>query len=113
MLYNIKAGDSGALCHYCNSDEGLFQKRIISEKRTIDNRKTMGTIKIGSLLRDIAQRDGKPFRIRLREVKLVPELWINLCSLNNTLWNEIRIRCNGLIIQFKEGTARTPKPSRI
>jgi hypothetical protein len=34
---NIWIGDSGASCHYCNSDEGLLKKGTISEITTSRN----------------------------------------------------------------------------
>jgi gag-polypeptide of LTR copia-type/Zinc knuckle len=46
---NIWIGDSGASCHYCNSDKGLFDIQEVSESITVGNGKTMEAIKIGKL----------------------------------------------------------------
>jgi hypothetical protein len=46
---NIWIGDSGASCHYCNSDKGLFDIKEVSESITVENGKTMEAIKIGKL----------------------------------------------------------------
>ena len=46
---NIWIGDSGASCHYCNSDQGMFDIQEVSESITVGNGKTMEAIKIGKL----------------------------------------------------------------
>ena len=46
---NIWIGDSGASCHYYNSDQGLFDVKDISERIMVGNGKTMEATKIGSL----------------------------------------------------------------
>lgn len=95
---NIWIGDSGASCHYYNSDEGLFNTKVVSEKITVANGKNMEGIKIGKLGCDVKQRDGKSFQITPQEVKFVPELWINLFSINKALKNGFQIGSDGIII---------------
>jgi len=103
---NIWIGDSGASCHYCNSDEGLFDTKVISDKITVANGKKMQGIKIGKLRCDVKQRDGISFQITPQEVKFVPELWINLFSINKALKNGFQIGSDGIIIQLTKETTR-------
>jgi hypothetical protein len=71
---NIWIGDSGASCHYCNSDKGLFDIQEVSESITVGNGKTMEAIKIGKLRCNVKQVNGKIFQVVLQDVKYVPEL---------------------------------------
>jgi hypothetical protein len=43
---NIWIGGSGASCHYCNNDLGLFGVRDVSKRITVGNGKTMETKKL-------------------------------------------------------------------
>ena len=86
FLGNIWIGDNGSLCHWYNSDEGLFDTNAISEKVTVGNGKTMEAIKIGSLKSDVVQKDGASFQIMI-EVKLFSDLWINVFTINKVLKN--------------------------
>jgi hypothetical protein len=45
----IWIGDSGASCHYCNSEEGLYNYTTISEEITVGNGNKMLAKKVGSL----------------------------------------------------------------
>ena len=38
---NIWIGDSGTSCHQYNSDQGLFDVKVVSERITVGNGKTM------------------------------------------------------------------------
>jgi hypothetical protein len=44
---NIWTIDSGASCHYCNSDEDLFDQTTIFEMIIVGNRNTMKSEKFG------------------------------------------------------------------
>jgi hypothetical protein len=68
---NIWIGDSGASCHYCNNDLGLFDFRDFSERITLGNEKTMEATKIGSLRCNIEQVNGKILHVLLQEVEVL------------------------------------------
>jgi hypothetical protein len=59
----IWIGDSGASCHYCNSDKGLFDIKEVSESITVGNRKTMEATKIGNLRCEVEQVNGRIFKL--------------------------------------------------
>ena len=102
---NIWIADSGASCHYCNSDKGLFDTKEVSESITVGNGKTMEATKIGSLRCDVEQVNGKTFQVVLQDVKYVPELWVNLFSINKALKNGFKIGNEGIIIHLTKGNA--------
>ena len=79
----IWIGDSGASCHYCNSEEGLHDYTTISEEITVGNGNKMLAKKVGSLRCMVQQKNGEKFVVVLKDVKFVPELWVNLFSFKN------------------------------
>jgi gag-polypeptide of LTR copia-type/Zinc knuckle len=79
--------DSGACGHYCNFKEGLFDVKEICEDITVGNGRTMTATMVGSLKCNVIQLHGPSLVITLHEVKYVPELWVNLFSLNRALKN--------------------------
>ena len=101
---NIWIGDSGASCHYCNCDQGLFDVKDVSERITVGNGKTMEATKIGSLRCNVEQVNGKTFQVVLQEVKFVPELWVNLFSINKALKNGFKIGNDDIIIHLSKGS---------
>ena len=90
--------DSGACGHYCNFKEGLFDTREINEEITIGNGKSMIAAKVGSLKCKIIQVDGSSLDVTLHEVKYVPELWVNLFSINKALKNGFNLSNKGVSI---------------
>jgi hypothetical protein len=46
---NSWIGDSGESCHYCNSDEVLFDQKTISEMITVEKGGTMKAEMVGKL----------------------------------------------------------------
>jgi hypothetical protein len=46
---DIRIGDSGASCHYCNNDAALYDYSMISEEITVGNRNMMTAKKMGKL----------------------------------------------------------------
>ena len=79
--------DSGACGRYCRFMEGLMIVRDINEEITIGNGHTMVATKIGDLKYEVNQINGSKFDVMLKEVKYVPELWVNLFSINKALKN--------------------------
>jgi hypothetical protein len=94
---NIWIGDSGASCYYCNSYEGLFDFRDVSERIKVGNEKTIEPTKIGSLRCNVEQVDGNIFQVLLQEVKFVPELWLNFFGINKVLKMVLRLGMNTLL----------------
>jgi hypothetical protein len=84
---NTWIGDSGSSCNYFNSDEGLFDQGTISEMITIGNGRKMKAEKAGKISSFILQCYERKFEIILENVKLVPDLWINLFRINKALMN--------------------------
>jgi hypothetical protein len=70
--------ESGAFGHYCNSSKSMLNFEQIKESIMIGNGKSMMATKVGILKCQIIQLD---------EVKFVPELWVNLFSINKVLKN--------------------------
>jgi hypothetical protein len=92
FLENIWIGDSGASCHYCNNDLGLFDVRDVSERIKVGNGKTTEATKVGSLRGKVEQVHQNAFQVLLPEVKSVPELCVNLFSIKaikNETYNRI------------------------
>jgi RNase P subunit RPR2 len=71
---NIWIGDSEASCHYCNSDEGLFDQATISRMIAVGSGSTMKAEKGVKLRSSVLQCNGRKFEIILENVKFVPEL---------------------------------------
>ena len=95
--------DSGACGHYCNSTKGLFNIEEINESITVGNGKSMTATKVGSLKCRIIQVDGSGLEITLNEVKYVPELWVNLFSINKALKKGYKLSNKGLSICLSKG----------
>ena len=77
--------DSGASSHYCVSDRGMFDVREINENIRVGNVNLIIAIKIGNLKFKVIQIDGSTFDIILHDVKFIPDLWVNLFSINQAL----------------------------
>lgn len=93
---NIWIGDSGASCQYSNSDKGLFDIKEVSESIIERNGKTIEATKMGNLRCDVERVNGKTFQVELQDVKYVPELWVNLFSINKALKNGFKIGNDGM-----------------
>ena len=81
--HEIWISHSGASCHYCNDDENLYDYKNISEEITVGN----GNVMIAKKIRKrcvILQQNGERLIVTLKNVKFVPELWINLFSIGNS-----------------------------
>jgi hypothetical protein len=67
--------------------EGLTDVRDIDETIKIGNGDTMRATNIGLLKCEVTQLDGKKFLVSINDVKCVPNLCVNLYSLNKALKN--------------------------
>jgi gag-polypeptide of LTR copia-type len=95
--------DSGACGHYCNFLEGLQDVKTINEEITVRNGKTMMNTKVGNLKCRVEQLDGSSLDVTLNEVKYVPDLWINLFSINKALKNGFNLSNKGITICLSKG----------
>jgi hypothetical protein len=75
----------------------------INEKITVGNGESMKAIKVGSLKCHVIQLNGSSVDVTLKEVKYVPELWVNLFSIRKVLKNGFDLSNKGLMISLKKG----------
>ena len=99
----IWIGDSGASCHYCNSEEGLHDYTTISEEITVGNGNKMLAKKVGSLRCMVQQKNGEKFVVVLKDVKFVPELWVNLFSISKALKNGFNLGNEDVVMKLMKG----------
>ena len=82
---NIWICDSGACGHYCISDKGIFNVKEISESIRAGNSDIMMATKVGTLKCQAIQIDGSGIDNSLHEFMHIPDLWVNLFSINQAL----------------------------
>jgi hypothetical protein len=102
--HEIWIGDSGALCHYCNDNEGLYKYKTISEEITVRNGNVMIAKEVGELRCEILQKNGEKVIVTLENVKFVPELWINLFSIGKALKNGFNLSNDVKMIKLSKGS---------
>ncbi len=78
-------GDTGASCHMTNSTDGLVN--LVPNKSWIvfGNGQRLESTHIGELVGTVEQKDGEKKQIKMKNVKLVPDLYVNLFSLSAAL----------------------------
>ena len=78
-------GDTGASCHMTNSTDGMVN--LVPNKSWIvfGNGQRLESTHIGELVGTVVQKDGQEKQIRMKNVKLVPDLYVNLFSLSAAL----------------------------
>jgi ribosomal protein L30E len=96
--------DSGACGHYCELNKCLFDVKDNTEKIIVGNGESMKAIKVGSLKCHVIQLNGSSVDATLKEVKYVPELWVNLFSVSKSLNNGFNLSNKGLMIILKKGS---------
>jgi hypothetical protein len=96
--------ESGAWGYYCKSHKGLFDVKDINEKITVGNDESMMATKVGSLKCNIIQLNGSSVDVTLKEVKYVPELWVNLFNISKALKKGFDLSNKGLTISLKKGS---------
>jgi hypothetical protein len=99
----IWISDSGACGHHCNFKEGQMNVKGICEEITVGNGNTMTATIVGDLKCKVIQQDGSSLDATLYEVKYVPELWMNLFSLNKALKNGYALSNKGFPICLSKG----------
>jgi hypothetical protein len=98
--HEIWIKDNGALCYYCNDDEGLYEYKTISEEITVGNGNVMIAKKVGKLRCGILQKNGEKLIVTLENVKYVAKLWINLFSIGKSLKNGFNLSNGGEIVKL-------------
>jgi hypothetical protein len=63
----------------------MFDVRDIDVKIRVGNGNLLFATKIGNLKLDVTQVNGTNFTITLQGVNFVPDLWVNLFSINQAL----------------------------
>jgi Zinc knuckle len=99
----IWIGDSGKPFHYCNSEEGLYNYTTISEEITVGNGNKMLAKKLGSLRCIVQQKNGEKCVVVLKDIKLVPELWVNLFSISNALKCGFNLGNEDVVMKLMQG----------
>jgi hypothetical protein len=98
--------DSGASSHYCSSDRSMFDVKTINENNRVGNGDFLKATKIGSPKCRVIQIDGSTFTIILHDVKFVPNLWVNLFSINQALKKGHVIGNDELTISLSKGLTK-------
>jgi hypothetical protein len=68
------------------------------------NGKAMEATKVWSLRSNVEKLNFKTFRVMLQEVKFMPDLWVNLFSINKALKSGFKIWNEGIIINLSKGS---------
>jgi hypothetical protein len=68
------------------------------------NGDSMKAIKVGSLKCHVIQLYGSSVNLALKEVKYVPELWVNFFCISKALKNGFNLSNKGLMISLKKGS---------
>jgi hypothetical protein len=100
---NIWSGDSGASCHYCNSEEGVYNYTTISEEITVRNGNKMLAKKVGSLRCTVQPKNGDKFVVVLQNVKFVPDLWVNLFRISKAVKNGFNLGNEDVVMKLMKG----------
>jgi hypothetical protein len=85
----------------------MFDVKVIKSPVKVGRSgKLLTATKIGKKKMTVIQKDGSTNNIVLREVKYVPELWVNLCSIGKALQNGFNIGNKGIKISLMKGTTK-------
>jgi hypothetical protein len=93
---NLWLADLGASCHMTFSEEGMYDCKEVRVPIKIGNGKSMVATKIGKKKVTMVLADGRTAEIILDNCKLVPNLWVNLFSLTQSLRKGWNLRNEGL-----------------
>ena len=104
---NIWLADSGASTHMGNSDEGMFDVKVIKSPVKIGNGKTVMALKWGKKRITIIQKDGSMIHSVLEDYKYVPDMCVNLFSITKALQKGWNIGNKGLELFLKKGIRKS------
>ena len=90
--------DTGASCHLTNSLEGMFDKKTSPCKIKIGSGEQMDSTIVGTKKVVALYKDGGKQELSLTNCRYVPELWINLFSVNKALTNGYKLSNDGMLI---------------
>jgi hypothetical protein len=81
----------------------VYTSTTISEEITVGNGNIMIAKNVGKLRCGILQKNGEKVIVTLENVKLIPELWINLFGIGKALKNGFNLSNDGEIIKLSKG----------
>jgi hypothetical protein len=84
--------------------EGLTDLIDIDEAITIGNGESMRATKVGNLKCEVIQVNGKKFAVTLHDIKLVPDLCVNLFNLNRAIQNGFKLSNENVSIRLSKGS---------
>jgi hypothetical protein len=84
----------------------MFDVKHIDEKIRVGNGNLLVATKIGNIKLNVTQVNGTDFTITLQGVKFVPDLWVNLFSINQALKKGYSISNNDIIISLNKGSKK-------
>ena len=82
---SIWLGDTRASFHMTNSTDGLVNLVPKQSWIVFGNVQRLESTHIGELVGTVEQKDGEKKQIKMKNVKLVPDLYVNLFSLSTVL----------------------------
>jgi hypothetical protein len=84
----------------------MFDVKNINENIRVGNGDSLTATKIGSLKCRVIQIDGSTFNIILHDVKFVPNLWVNIFSINQALKKGHMFSNDELTISLSKGLTK-------
>jgi hypothetical protein len=108
-------GDSGASCHFINTDFGMYNWKNIREEIGVGNGAIAIASKEGSVKLKVFPKNGKQYIVTLHGVKFIPNLQTNLFSITTALTRGWKLSNRGvhIVLKNKDGTIifDTPDPT--
>ena len=108
-------GDSGASCHFINTDFGMFDWKRITEEIGVGGGNVAMATKEGSVKLKVIQRNGEKSFITLTNVKFIKNLQTNLFSITTALTKGWTLSNRGVYIVLEKNDGRiifdTPDPT--
>jgi hypothetical protein len=107
-------GDTGASCHFINSDKGMFNIKRIHHAIGIGDSKTAVAVKEGSVTIMVHQRNGNKSIVTLHGCKYLPGLSNNMFSITQAISKGWRLSNKGnyIVLEQKNGKIVFDTPDR-
>jgi hypothetical protein len=75
----------------------------MSEEKTVGTSNKMLAKKVGSLRCTVQQKNEENFLVVIKDVRFVPELWVNLFSISKPLKNGFNLGSEDVVMKIKKG----------
>ncbi len=95
---NLWIGDSGASCHFINTDFGMYNWKYIHEKIGVGNGNIAIATKEGSVKLQVFPKTGEKYVVTLHGVKFISNLQTNLFSITTALTRGWKLSNRGVHI---------------